>query len=92
MGPYQIIVLPEAEEDLAALDPSIRHRCLAKLAWLAAHPERLGQKPLRHLPPALHGLQSERVGDWRLLYWLYPPHHLLKVYGVRHRSQVYKHL
>lgn len=92
MGPYEVIILPEAEEDIEALDPPIRRRCLAKIQWLAVHPEVLGKKHLHHLPSALHGLQSYPVGSWRVLYWVYPSQHLLKIYGIQHRSGVYKYL
>lgn len=92
MAPYHVVILPEAEDDLAQRDPPIRTRCLAKIDWLACHPDVLGKKPLRHLPPALHGLQSYPVGDWRVLYWIYPAERLLKIYGVEHRSRVYKYL
>jgi mRNA-degrading endonuclease RelE of RelBE toxin-antitoxin system len=92
MASYRVVVLPEAEEDLETLDSSIRNRCLAKIEWLAVHPEVLGKKPLRNLPPQLGGLQSYPVGDWRILYWIYPAQQVMKVYGVQHRSRVYKHL
>lgn len=92
MASYHVIILPEAEEDLEVLDPPIRHRCLLKIEWLASHPEVLGKKPLRNLPVALQGLQSYTVGDWRVLYWVYPAHKAIKIYGVQHRSRVYKYL
>ena len=92
MASYQVVVLPEAEKDLEALDASIRQRCLSKIEWLASHPEVLGKKPLHHLPLALKGLQSYPLGDWRILYWVYPVQKILKIYGVQHRSRVYKHL
>ena len=89
---YHVVVLPEAEEDLETLDPPIRNRCLSKIEWLASHPDVLGKKPLQHMPAALHGLQSYTLGDWRILYWIYPAQKTLKIYGVQHRSRVYKHL
>lgn len=92
MSPYDVLILPEAEEDLAGLDTPIRSRCFAKIEWLAAHPEVLGRKPLRYLPVALQGLNSYTVGDWRILYWVYPTQRLMKLYGVQHRSRVYKYL
>lgn len=92
METYQIIILPEAEEDLEDLDSDIRKRCLAKIEWLASHPELLGKKPLQQLPLALKGLNSYPVGDWRILYWVYPQHKCFKIYGIQHRSKVYKHL
>jgi len=92
MKPYQLIFLPESEEDLGDLDSAIRKRCLAKIEWLAFHPEVLGKKPLQHLPIALKGLNSYPMGDWRILYWVYHRHRCVKIYGVQHRSEVYKHL
>jgi mRNA-degrading endonuclease RelE of RelBE toxin-antitoxin system len=92
MASCQVVVLPEAEEDLEALDPPVRQRCLTKIEWLASHPEVLGKKPLQHVPSALRGLQSYPVGDWRILYWVYPGDKVMKVYGVQHRSRVYKSL
>ena len=89
---YEVIFLPEAEEDLEKLDSSVRKRCLAKIEWLSSHPELLGKKPLQNLPPALKGLNSYKVGDWRILYWLYPAQKCIKIYGVQHRSSIYKHL
>ncbi len=74
---HQVVVLPEAEEDLDALDPSVRQRALSKIDWLASHPEVLGKKPLQHMPPALKGLQSYPLGDWRILYWIYPAQKIL---------------
>lgn len=84
--------LPEAEEDIGKLDPYVRVRCLRKIEWLLEHPELLGKKPLRNLPHPLRGLCSYAVGDWRVLYWVYLEHRIIKVYGIQHRSKVYKHL
>ncbi len=89
---YEVIFLPEAEEDLEKLDSSIRKRCLAKIEWLSYHPELLGKKPLQNLPLALKNLNGYSIGDWRVLYWVYPTQKCIKVYGIQHRSSVYKHL
>ncbi len=92
MPSYEVIFLPEAEEDLEKLDPPIRKRCLLKIAWLSSHPEMLGKKPLQNLPIDLKGLNSFTMGDWRILYWIYPAKNIIKIYGIQHRSSVYKHL
>jgi addiction module RelE/StbE family toxin len=89
---YEVVILPEAEEDLESLDPSIRRRCLTKIEWLSSHPEVLRKKPLQSLPPALKGFNSYTVGDWRILYWVYPARKCIKIYGIQHRSSVYKRL
>lgn len=92
MNSYKIIFIPEAEEDLEDLDSSVRKRCLTKVEWLSLHPEVLAKKPVQNLPSGLRGLNSYPVGDWRILYWLYPKNKCIKIYGIQHRSHVYKHL
>ena len=89
---FVVVFLPESEEDLEKLDTTIRTRCLKKIEWLSHHPELLGDKPLKTLPHDLKGLCSYPVGDWRILYWAYPQQKVFKIYGIEHRSKVYKHL
>lgn len=89
---FEPVILPEAEEDLRRLDPPVQARCLKKIEWLAEHPETLGKKPLQGLPPDLGRLCSYTVRDWRILYWVYPSQRTFKVYGIQHRSKVYKRL
>ena len=90
MTSYEIIILPEAEEDLDRLDPPVGRRCLEKIQWLSSHPELLGKKPLHNLPHDLKGLNSYTMGNWRILYWVYPQPGILKIYGIEHRSKVYR--
>lgn len=92
MESYRVIILPEAEEDLEKLDHPVRKRCLSKISWLRSHPEVLGKKPLQGMPLTLKGLNSYPVGDWRIFYWVYPNKGCLKIYGVQHCREIYKHL
>jgi mRNA-degrading endonuclease RelE of RelBE toxin-antitoxin system len=88
---FEVIFLPEAEDDIENLDPSVRKRCLQKIEWLSSHTDALGKKPLQNLPLALKGLNSYTIGDWQILYWVYPSQKCIKIYGIQHRSSVYKH-
>jgi len=63
---------------------------IIKIKWLSNHPEILGKQPLSGLPPELRGLNKYRVGDYRIVYWVDCKKMVLKIYAVRHRSQVYK--
>lgn len=89
---FRVLIEPEAEKDIERLDSSIRERVLKKIHWLSEHPELLGRKSLQNLPFDLKGLNSYTVGDWRVLYWLYSSQQTIKIYGVKHRSEVYKKL
>jgi mRNA-degrading endonuclease RelE of RelBE toxin-antitoxin system len=33
-----------------------------------------------------------RVGDYRILYWIYPAKKLVRIYRIQHRSEVYRSL
>ena len=40
----------------------------------------------------LAGLCRLRIGDHRILYWVYPQRGALKVYRIQHRREVYRNL
>jgi mRNA-degrading endonuclease RelE of RelBE toxin-antitoxin system len=88
---YQVEVTPEFERDLARLDQQARGRILAKVEWLAEHPEAI-PIPMKHLPRDLVGLRKYRVGDYRVFFWLTPSRRLLTLYGVEHRRSAYRNL
>ncbi len=89
---YKIILLPTAQKHLDSLDRALKDRLLAKIKWLCRNPEILGQQPLSGLPPELKGLCKYRVGDYRILYRVDYKVRVMKIYAVKHRSQVYKEL
>ena len=39
------------------------------------------------MPDDLAGLCKLRVGDWRILYWVYHPETLIRIYRIQHRSE-----
>ena len=45
-----------------------------------------------NMPDSLSGLCKLRVGDYRILYWVYHGQKLLRLYRVQHRSEVYRDL
>jgi mRNA interferase RelE/StbE len=89
--PYRIETTPTFERDFKRLDAAMARRVSKKIVHLAAHPELLGQ-PLRNMPRDLAGLHKYRVGDFRVLYWVYHSERLLRLYAVQHRSTVYRDL
>jgi mRNA interferase RelE/StbE len=85
-------VLPSAEVDLERMDAAARQSVLRRLLWLGKNAGEVVHHRLTNLPDDLAGLSRLRVGDYRILYWAYPHRHLLKVYRVQHRREVYRDL
>jgi mRNA interferase RelE/StbE len=44
------------------------------------------------MPDDLAGLCKLRVGDWRILYWIYQADKIIRIYRIQHRSEVYRDL
>jgi len=84
---HSLILLEEAQRDLAALDPQVARRITKRLQWLGDHFEQIH-------PEALTGELADRfkfrVGDYRALYKIAHVEKTLVVYRVRHRREVYQ--
>jgi mRNA interferase RelE/StbE len=87
---YRIVVLPSAEADLENLDPEVRRRILRRVVWLGECATQMVHHQLTNMPDDLLGLCRLRVGDYRILYWVYHERQELKIYRIRHRSEVYR--
>ena len=44
------------------------------------------------MPDDLAGLCKLRVGDWRIIYWIYHGEKIVRIYRIQHRSEVYRDL
>lgn len=82
MRAYQVDFLPEASEELAALDKAVGQRVLKKLKWLAENLEDLTFEPLRG---ELKGLFKLRVGSYRVFYSVDREKRILSVHLIGHR-------
>lgn len=87
---YKIILLPDAEESFKKLDSSTQRRIAHKIDWLSEHSDQIIHHPLKSLPHDLHGLCRMRVGDYRIIYWVYTETKQIKIYEIEHRSQDYR--
>jgi mRNA interferase RelE/StbE len=85
-------VLPAAEADLKQMDAVARQSVLRRLLWLGENATEVVHHRLTNLPDDLAGLSRLRVGDYRILYWVYPERQVLKVYRIQHRREVYRDL
>ena len=86
---YKVTILPDAEKSFKKLDNPIQSRIAAKIDWLARNADKVIHHPLSSLPDDLKGLCKTRVGDYRILYWIYSETRHIKIYGVDHRSGIY---
>ena len=89
---YSLLILSTAKRDLDVLDPVWRERVLSRLEWLAKNADQVAHHRLQGLPEQLSALFRFRVADYRVLYWKDDEKKVLKVFRVRHRSQVYRKL
>jgi mRNA-degrading endonuclease RelE of RelBE toxin-antitoxin system len=89
---YQVTLLPDAEIFFKKLDKPVQLRIADKIDWLAANADKAIHHPLTSLPDDLKGLCRARVGDYRIIYWIYDFEKLIKIYAIEHRSKKYRSL
>ena len=89
---YQVEVGKKADAQLADLDAAIGSSIERKILWLGQNAVSLVHRRLVGMPDDLAGLCKLRVGDYRILYWIYHEKKLVRIYRVQHRSDVYRDL
>jgi mRNA interferase RelE/StbE len=89
---YRVEVGPKAASQLDRLDPAIGSAVERKIIWLAENAADMIHRRLVGMPDDLAGLCKLRVGDWRILYWIYHAEKVLRIYRIQHRSEVYRDL
>ena len=89
---YQIILLPPAEQSLKSFDPDTGERLSARIEWLRTNADRMIHHHLSGLPDDLKGLCRLRMGDYRIIYWVYHSTKTIKIYEIEHRSKDYRSL
>lgn len=87
---FRVEISPDALKDISRLDQPIQQRIANKIDWIATHHDQIEHYRLSNLPKHLQGLCKRREGDYRILYWTYPPQRVIKIYGIIHRSTEYK--
>jgi len=87
MAKWALKFTPEAEDDLAKLDRSIRKRIIEKLDWFQAN---FGQIIPLPLEDAWQGFFKLRAGDWRIIYEIIQEGKIIKIRIIDHRSKIYK--
>ncbi len=87
---YKVTLLSDAEESFKKLDRTIQKRIGQKIDWLANNADKIIHHPLTSLPDDLRGLCRIRVGDYRIIYWVYTETKHIKIYDIEHRSKDYR--
>lgn len=90
--PYRIEIGPKADAQLAALDAAIGASVERKILWLGQNAASIVHRRLVNMPDSLSGLCKLRVGDYRILYWVYHSQERVRLYRIQHRSEVYRDL
>lgn len=90
MGTYTIETGAKADTQLAGLDAAIGASIERKILWLSQNAAVMLHRRLVGMPDDLSGLCKLRVGDYRILYWVYHEKKLVRIYRVQHRSEVYR--
>jgi mRNA interferase RelE/StbE len=87
---YKITFLPDAEDSFKKLDKPIQKRIAQKIDWLAENADQVIHHPLISLPEDLRGLCRMRLGDYRIIYWVYAETKHIKIYDIEHRGKDYR--
>ncbi|MDN3515126.1 MAG: type II toxin-antitoxin system RelE/ParE family toxin [Candidatus Brocadia sp.] len=87
---YKITFLPDAEDSFKNLDKPIQRRIAQKIDWLAENADKVIHHPLKSLPDDLRGLCKVRIGDYRIIYWVYNGTKQIKIYEIEHRGKDYR--
>ena len=89
---YRVEVGQKAGIQLSELDAIVGAAVERKIIWLAQNAAVMIHRRLVGMPDDLAGLCKLRVGDWRILYWIYPAEKIVRIYRIQHRSEVYRDL
>jgi mRNA interferase RelE/StbE len=89
---YRVEVGQKAGAQLSELDPSVAAAVERKIIWLVQNAADMIHRRLVGMPEDLAGLCKLRVGDWRILYWVYHAEKIVRLYRIQHRSEVYRGL
>lgn len=89
---YRVEVGRKARSQLSELDATVGAAVERKIIWLSQNAAVMIHRRLVGMPEDLAGLCKLRVGDWRILYWIYHAEKVVRIYRIQHRSEVYRDL
>lgn len=83
---YEVLIERSAERDLKSLPTPLFHRIVSRIRALADNPR----------PSGCHKLVGSkndwriRIGDYRVVYEINDARKLVRIFRIRHRSEVYR--
>jgi mRNA interferase RelE/StbE len=83
---YSIAFARSARKELQNLDPPVTRRVMKQVEALAVNPRPVGVVKLE----GTIDIWRLRVGEWRVVYRISDPEHLVDVIAVRHRRDAYR--
>jgi mRNA interferase RelE/StbE len=89
---YRVEVGPKARTQLDELDAAVGAAVERRIIWLAQNAATMVHRRLVGMPDDLAGLCKLRIGDWRILYWIYHADKIVRIYRIQHRSEIYRGL
>jgi len=90
MNAYNIETGSKADAQLEKLDAAIGASVERKILWLSQNAATMLHRRLVGMPDELSGLCKLRIGDYRILYWVYHNQKVVRIYRIQHRSEVYR--
>jgi mRNA-degrading endonuclease RelE of RelBE toxin-antitoxin system len=87
-----VTFLSDAEKSFRKLDKTVQFKIAEKIDWLAENADNIIHHPLVSLPDDLKGLCRIRVGNHRILYWIYHKEEHISIYFIEHRRNVYNYI
>ena len=82
---YQVRIIPSAEKEMDKLPALIHRRISRKILLLEGNPRPTGTRKLSDREE-----YRLRVGDYRVLYTIDDERHVVTVFAVGHRREVYR--
>jgi mRNA interferase RelE/StbE len=87
---WTIKVSSKAEHYYMRLDKDLRSRIKKELAGLAELNNPLEHQNVKHLTGELKGFHRLRIGDYRIVFHVFPDIHTIAVVNIAPRGGVYK--
>ncbi|NHZ71789.1 MAG: type II toxin-antitoxin system mRNA interferase toxin, RelE/StbE family [Aquificales bacterium] len=88
MAEFRILLTPEAQADILALNDSMQTRVSEKLAWIGINAQFIRHQSLKG--KRWQGLYKYRVGDYRIIYEVNQLAWEITILKVGHRRHIYK--
>lgn len=88
MKVYRIVITRSAEKDFNVIPSHFIQRISRQIDALAYEPRPRGSKKLKGEP----NLWRIRVGDYRVVYYIFEETVMVKIVAISHRKDVYRNL